>query len=205
MLELHNFSLQYDSHQIPLYDKFSVSFKDNSITAILGASGCGKTTLLDGLAKHANEPCSYLFQEPRLLPWCTLLKNASLPLENIFSVKEAQEQAFSLLQRVGLEALAKRLPQTLSGGERQRAAIARAFAFPARILLMDEAFQSQDIILKIQLMELLRGLLVEKKRTAVIVTHDIREALFLADRILVIGGVSVSIRLDYANVRYSVI
>ncbi len=192
-----------------IYSDFSFEAAARSVTMILGASGSGKTTLLDAIAGllpvsggnisfgSPTDRCpSCLFQEPRLLPWLTLFQNVALPLKNVLPHAEATDRALLFLEQVGLADRRNDRPPNLSGGEKQRTAIARAFAFPSSLLLMDEAFQSQDLTLKIQLMELLRSLLRREPRTVIAVTHDIREALFLGTRAVVIGGCPVRICLD---------
>lgn len=196
-----------------IYNDFSVKFEAGTVTALLAPSGAGKTTLLDCVASilqpqtgtvqigntfvqktskkmQGSQKVSYLFQEPRLLPWCSLLKNCTLPLQNVMSKEEALNRANNFLCSAGLKDKINEFPSNLSGGERQRAAIARAFAVKTPVLLMDEAFQSQDIALKEQLMQLLKNLLKIEKRTVICVTHDIREALQLADRIVVLNPAS---------------
>ena len=177
-----------------LYDHFSISFRDGSVTAILGPSGCGKTTLLNAIAYRGSRVASYIFQEPRLLPWCSLEKNIMLTLAG--TAAERRSRARMYLAKVGLEGRAGDYPDRLSGGERQRAAIARAFSFPAPVLLMDEPFQSQDPAQKKQLISLVKALQSEEKRTVIAVTHDIREAEELAERAIVLNGRPVSVMLD---------
>jgi len=193
-----------------LYEDFSMTFEDRSTTVILGPSGCGKTTLLNSIALEKNNArVSYIFQEPRLLPWCTLEKNIMLALRGTAiqdaarqertgrsAERENRDRALTYLEKVGLIKRAGEFPGKLSGGERQRAAIARAFSFPAPVLLMDEPFQSQDPALKEQLIDLVRTLQAEEKRTVIAVTHDIREAAALADRAVILNGSPVRVILD---------
>jgi NitT/TauT family transport system ATP-binding protein len=169
--------------------------------ALLGASGCGKTTLLRliaGLLKPSGaDPdrvitrsgdVSFVFQEPRLLPWLTVLENVSLPVERSMGKAAARSRAAQFLRKVSLEDKAGAYPPELSGGQAQRASFARAFAHPAPIILMDEPFQALDIPLRIRLMETARSLLEQEQRLALVVTHDPREAVFLGRRILVLGS-----------------
>ena len=198
-----------------IYKDFSIKFEAGTVSALLAPSGAGKTTLLDCIAallepssgtirigtqtikdckaknaKNGGIYASYLFQEPRLLPWCSVLRNCTLPLENTMPKAAAVERATAFLCAAGLKDKIDEYPANLSGGERQRAAIARSFSIKAPVLLMDEAFQSQDIMLKEQLMQLLKELLETERRTVIFVTHDIREALQMADRIIILKPVS---------------
>jgi NitT/TauT family transport system ATP-binding protein len=206
MVIIDNFSLKRGSKQ--LYKDFSMSFQSDTVTALLATSGAGKTSLLEciaGLLKADNgtitntaensQSISYLFQEPRLLPWVTVLKNLMLPINN---KEEGKERALYFLDKVGLSNKANAYPKELSGGEKQRVALARAFTYKAPLLFLDEAFQSQDIHLKFQLMELFIQLLEEEKRTVLLVTHDIKEALCLAHRIVLLKGEPLQIVYDKA-------
>lgn len=193
-----------------IFSDFSLFIKENERVAVLAHSGIGKTTLLDCIAGlvpkeagsvKAPKRLSYLFQEPRLLPWCSLEKNVLLPISGILSGKEAEERTEFFLSQVGLLEKKASLPAKTSGGEKQRCAIARAFAFPSSVLLMDEAFQSQDFSLRLKLMQLMEKLLENEKRTLVLVTHDVREALCLADRIILLGKRPVEVELDIKNPR----
>lgn len=192
-MDIQNLNVTYGDRV--LYDGFSISFRDHAITAILGPSGCGKTTLLNSIAFGNNDfRTSYIFQEPRLLPWCSLEKNIMLVLEGDPGLR--RERAREYLAKVGLGRRAGDFPGRLSGGERQRAAIARAFSYPAPVLLMDEPFQSQDPLLKAQLIDLVKELQKEEKRTILAVTHDVREASALADHAIILNGCPVQVVLD---------
>lgn len=171
-------------------DGIDFELEEGKITAVLGESGAGKSTFLDllsGLAKdyegkiEGTMSASYLFQEPKLLPHLTVEGNLR------FVLREQDGRAVSeMLERVGLRGKADRLPKTLSGGERQRAAIARAFLYPHELLLMDEPFSSLDLALKKSLIELVVSLWRERRETVVFVTHDVREAVLLAERAVVL-------------------
>jgi NitT/TauT family transport system ATP-binding protein len=184
--------------------------KENPVV-ILGPSGCGKTTLLfliAGLKKPSGgsvvirddrpdpvpaapppSPAALVFQEPRLLPWMTALDNTALPLLRPLGKREGRERARYFLELAGLGDKAGSLPLELSGGQRQRVNLARAFAFPSPVVLLDEPFQSLDIPLKIAMMDLVMTMLDrEQGRLVVAVTHDPREAVYLGRRIIVLGG-----------------
>ncbi len=189
-----------------IFRNFSLTIEKNKTTAIIAPSGAGKTTLLDIICKRlicksGNVECdskySYVFQEDRLLPWLTVEKNISLPLEKtVISHEEKNARVKKYLSLCALDDKTYEKPSNLSGGEKQRVSIARAFAYPSNLLLMDEAFQSLDLHIKFQLLELFESLTQKEKRTSILVTHDIREALSIADRIIVLKESPLSIKLD---------
>lgn len=180
-----------------LYRDFSIEFAERSVTAILGPSGCGKTTLLNELALRSRDRAlSFVFQEPRLIPWRTLAQNIALAVAG--PRRESLLRAEKYLERVGLGDRARAYPENLSGGERQRVSIARAFSVPSPMLLMDEPFQSQDPSTKAQLIALIKEIQAEERRIIVIVTHDAREAVAIADRAILLKGRPVNIALDLA-------
>lgn len=191
-MKIQNMQFSYKSNQI--YKDFTIEFPTASVTAILGPSGCGKTTLLNILAFNKANHVSYIFQEPRLLPWYTICKN--LYLVNTGTKSERVARSRMYLEKVGLLNRASAYPSDLSGGERQRVSIARAFSYTSPVLLMDEPFQSQDPATKLQLIDVVKKLQVQEKRTMVAVTHDINEASAFADRAVVLGGRPVQILLD---------
>ena len=200
-----------------LFKDFSFDFEGETITALIAPSGAGKTSLLDliaGLLPNADKSISfcvrgkprtaralisYVFQEDRLIKSSTVFQNVLLPLVSLFSAAEAKKRARTYLEKCGLADKLNAFPGELSGGEKQRVSLARAFAYPSRILLMDEAFQSLDLHIKFRLMALFAKLCREEKRTVLLVTHDIREAICLARRIVVLRGSPLSIVLDETN------
>ena len=174
---------------------FSLEVRPNGITCLVGPSGCGKTTLLNIIAetlspddgaiiRNADEEgrTSYLFQEPRLLPWMTALENVALVLEG--DVAAAKD----MLNAVGLEDSLEKYPNELSGGMKQRVSMARAFSYPSKMLLMDEPFQNLDTKLKSDLLKVFMKLWKHDRRTVVWVTHDITEACLVADDIVCLSG-----------------
>lgn len=173
-------------------------FSESSVTAILGPSGCGKTTFLHVIAGlidadagqrigFENALFSMSFQEPRLLPWLSAAGNLDFALSGLDDRQLAGERATRFLVSAGLEAFAHAKPSELSGGMRRRLSLARAFAYPSDILLLDEAFAAVDLGLKIELMDVFSSLWREEKRTTIFVTHEMQDALYLADRILVLS------------------
>lgn len=196
-LIIKNLNISFDTKVI--YEDFSLEIESEKITVLLAPSGEGKTTLLKAIAKQEKQ-AGFLFQTPRLLPWKTILENVTIPLENSkLSKNEILQRGEYFLNQVGLLDRKKDFPKNLSGGEKQRVAMARSFAYPSSLLLMDEAFQSQDLGLKLKLMEDFLQLAKNENKTVILVTHDIREAICLGDRILVLKGSPNQIKMDIQN------
>ncbi|MCS7179038.1 MAG: ABC transporter ATP-binding protein [Anaerolineae bacterium] len=182
----------------------SFQVAEGEFLTIIGPSGCGKTTLLRliaGLARPVSgqillrgQPISrpsrqvgFVFQKPALLPWRTTLENVALPLEvDGYSRKEALQKARALLRWVGLEGFENASPAHLSGGMAQRVALARALIHDPSVLLLDEPFGSLDALTRETLARELARLWEERRGTVVMVTHSVSEAVFLADRVLVL-------------------
>ncbi len=204
-LELDSVSKSFtdgDGNSLQVLDDLSFTIDEGSFTSIMGPSGCGKSTVLNvvagildidsgiikqnGLPKNQDElSCSYVFQEPRLLEWATVEKNIELPLKSQGHAKDERDHRIKqYLDRVGLAGEEKSYPQELSGGMQQRVGIARALAVDSDIILMDEPFSSLDEItaskLRADLLEIWAG----TGKTVLFVTHNIREAIYLSDRIL---------------------
>jgi sulfonate transport system ATP-binding protein len=200
-----------------LYHNFFLEAEAEKVTCIIAPSGSGKTTLLDYVAgislehadvhgdvffsgKRERPAVSFLFQEPRLIPSADILHNVMFPLVNVMNRKNAESRARLFLDRVQLSEKCMSLPDELSGGEKQRASMARCFAYPSKLLLMDEPFQSQDLRIKLYLIKTLRQLLASENRTVFFVTHDVQEAVTLSDRIVVMDGSPLQIVLDERQV-----
>ncbi len=176
-----------------LFSNFNCTFESGKITALLAPSGSGKTTLLNYIAS-TQKNVSFLFQEPCLLPSLTVFENIFLPLSNVYEQKTALEQTEKYLRLTSLYSRKDDKVQFLSGGEKQRVAMARSFAFPSQILLLDEAFQSLDAKIKSELEQTLKQLLAQTPRTVIFVTHEKTEALNLADTILELSGEPLKIK-----------
>ena len=203
---LDSLSASYAGH--PVLDSISLRLEPESVTVVLGPSGCGKTTLLNLIAglklpdsgsREGFEGLrfSYAFQEPRLAPWLDARANIAFALSGVLGREEARERADRFLAAAGLADRSGALPGSLSGGMRQRLSLARAFAFPSDMMLLDEAFTSVDLKNKIALMDVFLALLDEERRTVVAVTHDVEEAVYLADRIVVLSPRPARVMADF--------
>lgn len=174
------------------------------IVAVIGASGCGKSTLLrliggldspttgritiDGDAVTPfDERCAVGFQEPRLLPWRTVADNVALGLPRGTSAADARERVAHLLELVGLAEFAGHRPREISGGMAQRTSLARALARNPGVLLLDEPFGALDALTRLRMQDLLLDVHAANPATILLVTHDVSEALQLADRVLLLG------------------
>ena len=188
-----------------VFQDLSLQIKEGEILCVLGPSGSGKTTLLnmlcgicdfEGEQENVPKNSSYIFQEPRLLPNLTVVENLRYAGGMVENIDE-------ILQKIGLEEKKNSRPKQLSGGEKQRVSIARAFLSEAPLLLMDEPFSSLDTALKIKMVELFCSLLKTHKKTVVFVTHDVEEALMLAQRIVVLdkGKIIADLRTGIENKR----
>ena len=186
-------------------DHISLQIEKGEFICLLGPSGCGKTTLMNSIAgfetltegsitidgqkvKAPSEKYVTIFQNYGLLPWRTVEKNVELGLETLKVPKQERKQiAMKYLQLVVLENFAKRHPAQLSGGQQQRVAIARGLAVDPEILFMDEPFGALDAITRYKLQDDLLHITKSQNKTVIFVTHDIDEAVFLADKIVVMS------------------
>ncbi len=201
---------------LPVLENVSLSVFPQEFVCILGPSGCGKSTLLrilagllqssQGEVVFENQPLTgprrrigMVFQNANLMPWRTVLQNITLPLETAgVSPQQASQKAAALAALVGLTGFEHTLPRDLSGGMAMRVAIARALVHEPDLLLLDEPFGSLDALTRERMgVELLRIWQAHQK-TVIMVTHSISEALFLADRVLVLSPQPGSLRLDLA-------
>ncbi len=185
-------------------NELNMSLRENEFVCVVGPSGCGKTTLLrtlgglipasSGSVRLNNRPIdtipvqergiAYVFQDPLLLPWRNVERNATLPAE-ISASSDTKTRALDWLKHLGLHEFQSAFPRELSGGMRSRVALARALSTAPRILMMDEPFASLDETTRFALDLELEQLWVKERMTICFVTHSIREAVLLADRIVV--------------------
>lgn len=190
-----------DGGHLPVLSGISLSIQPGSITAILGASGCGKTTLLSMLAGLLNpdegsiysdfsrpgEKLGLIQQSQRLLPWRTVLENVALGLELTgSSKKEARRRSLEFLLTVGMENFIDYFPSQLSGGMTQRVLIARALITKPSLLLLDEPLGQLDIIARKALASLIIEYVATLRAATVIVTHSVEEAIFMADHVIIL-------------------
>lgn len=177
-------------------DRVSLQLADGEVLAVVGPSGCGKSTLLELLAglqgpdggRVSAPPAAYMPQGDLLLPWRSALGNAALALECAgMRRREARDRAHPLFERFGLAGFERARPAQLSGGMRQRIAFMRTLLAGRPLLLLDEPFGALDSITRAEMQEWLARALADEPRTVVLVTHDVEEALYLADRVAVMS------------------
>lgn len=196
ILQIKDLSVSQEEKK--LFSDFSLELKSNQIIGIKGPSGKGKTTLLNCIAdvlpkdntfvitgsiqKKSNIKISYVFQEHRLIPFISVLKNVMLPLEKIMSKEEAEQIAINYLKEFELLYKKDNFPNELSGGEKQRVSLARAFAYPSDLLLMDEPFQSQDLGKKQKLIMMTKNILQKESRAIIFVSHSEDELAQLCEK-----------------------
>jgi NitT/TauT family transport system ATP-binding protein len=208
MIAFQNVNKAFDTLQV-LHD-FSLHVAAHQIVGIVGSSGSGKTTVLkliagivlpdEGTVTVAEGALGFVFQDPRLLPWRTALDNVAAPLRAQGKGKtDARMAAAGWLERVGLKGFEHYHPAELSGGMAQRVSLARALAVEPRVLLLDEPFSGIDATLKGSLMDILEGIIKERRTTVVYVTHELTEALRLADRIVEITPERTLRELDLSD------
>ncbi|HPT20663.1 MAG TPA: ATP-binding cassette domain-containing protein [Bacteroidales bacterium] len=201
-LEIKGLYKKFD--EVSLYSDFNIGFPEGTITCILGPSGCGKTTLLNiigniikpdkgELLGFEGKAISYIFQDPRLLPWKTVKGNIGFVMSKDIPAAERQKKVNQFIHLVELDDFTGYYPSKLSGGMRQRVSIARAFAYPSDIILMDEPLKGLDIKLKLNLIKTFSQIWQTDKRTVIFVTHDVDEALLLGDDIIVLSQAPVKI------------
>lgn len=191
-------ALKFAYDAVPVLDGLSFELKDQEIFCILGPSGCGKTTLLKLLAGILKPDSgsvtdflamekSFLFQEPRLLPWMTVYENLRFTTQNQLDETVLKQQIEFYLKEVRLWDYRDYYPDELSGGMQQRIAIVRAFLYPGELMLLDEPFKSLDVEIMLSVMETFKHLWQVHGKTVVMITHDVLAAALLGDRIMILS------------------
>ena len=202
-MRIINLNKRYGDKNI--FENFNLECEKGKITAIMGRSGIGKTTLLKiiaGLTDYDGKiECdgniSYVFGEASLIPSLTVKQNLSYAVSHVIKDKVEREKAIiDILEQVELKGEINSYPQNLSTGMAQRVALARGFLYPSKLLIMDEPFRGLDTALKSKLERYFLKLLSKDNKTVILITHDINEALLLADRIIVFDNRPVDITFD---------
>ena len=200
VLRFENVSMHYHTKQGETVAVQNMNFTvaEGEFVAIIGPSGCGKTTLLSlaagllpptkGEVKTNGCSFGYMLQKDELFPWRTIEKNIFLPLEiKRTNTPAARERALALAEKYGLKQFLKNYPSALSGGMRQRAALIRTLAVDPDVLLLDEPFSALDYQTRLSVCDDVYKIIRSERKTALLITHDISEAISVADRILVLS------------------
>ena len=209
-LEFENVSYQYPSEDFDIVDNLSFQVEPGSFHCIIGISGCGKSTIFrmtNGLLKPKagtilvegqsivgrKHYCGYMPQKDLLFPWRTVGENVSLPLEiqGGLTKAERRDRAEAALRDVGLSGCLDKMPHELSGGMRQRAAFARTMLTGCDLLLLDEPFSALDFLTRISMQEWLVDQWRRHQKTILFITHDVEEALFLSQSVLVVASTPI--------------
>ncbi|SEN56000.1 NitT/TauT family transport system ATP-binding protein [Paracoccus alcaliphilus] len=210
LIEIKGVSHAYQTRQgpLPVLDGLDISIPKGEFCAVVGPSGCGKSTLtrlISGLMKPASgevwlegqkvtsprKTVGMAFQNPVLLEWRTIIDNVTLPLEIVApktTRAQAHDRAMHLLDMVGLNGFENKRPSELSGGMRQRASLCRAIVHKPSVLIMDEPFGALDNFTREDLWQTMRDLRAAESFTCVLITHDLRESVFLGDQVVVLSG-----------------
>lgn len=204
MLEFQNVSFRYEGDALPMMENLSFSVGEGEFISIIGASGCGKSTifrLINGLEKlqqgqvlvngspigEQKQYSAFMPQKDLLFPWRTIEKNICLPMELAGVSKEEQEiRCGEVLEQVGLSEYRKKYPKDLSGGMKQRVSFARTLLSGADMLLLDEPFSALDYLTRVEMQEWLLHQWEHFHKTILFITHDVEEAVFLSQKIFVI-------------------
>lgn len=216
--EIHIEQLHKFYGEVKVLEDLNLHIEAGEFIAIVGRSGCGKSTLLRLIADLespsygeikfkslrnfregiTSDDIRVMFQDPRLLPWKNILKNVQLGLN-----KKHYAKAEALLEKVGLKEKAQLWPSQLSGGQRQRTALARALSHTPRVLLLDEPLGALDALTRLEMQNLVETLWLEQGITTILVTHDVSEAVQLADRIILLdkGHIAQQFKVDLIRPR----
>ena len=214
-LEFEGVSYQYPGEDFDIVDNLSFRVEPGSFHCIIGVSGCGKSTIFRmtngllrpkrGIIRVEGEPvagrkgyCGYMPQKDLLFPWRSVWENVALPLEirGGYSKAERREAALAALEDVGLSGCGDKLPRELSGGMRQRAAFARTMLTGSGLLLLDEPFSALDFLTRLSMQEWLLDQWQRHRKTILFITHDVEEALFLSQSVLVVASTPIHLLTD---------
>ncbi|MFS2123389.1 ABC transporter ATP-binding protein [Pseudomonas sp. Pseusp97] len=212
-----------DGRSLPVLENIDLAVRPGEFVSIVGASGCGKSSLLRLIVGLENDYSGRIlldgqtvtgtslergivFQDHRLFPWKTVQENVALALKNQkLSRAEKRELVADHLELVGLTGFEQAYPHQLSGGMAQRAAIARALITRPKVLLLDEPFGALDALTRVRLQHELQRIWVQQRSTMIMVTHDVEEALYLGDRVIVMdarpGRIRHEVRVDLPHPR----
>lgn len=210
LIEIKDVSHSYKTPHgpLPVLNHLNLSVPEGEFCAVVGPSGCGKSTLTKLIAglmkpdegevwlhgeivKEPRKTVGMAFQNPVLLEWRTILENVMLPLEIVspeMSRSDRQQRAHELLALVGLEGFENKRPSALSGGMRQRASLCRAIVHRPEVLIMDEPFGALDAFTREDLWQTMHQLREKESFTCILITHDLRESVFLGDQVIVLSG-----------------
>lgn len=224
-LAIHGLSKAYsiDGRSLPVLENIDLAVRPGEFVSIVGASGCGKSSLLRLIVGLENDYAGRIqldgqavtgtslergivFQDHRLFPWKTVEQNIALALKNHkLSRAEKRERVADHLELVGLTGFEQAYPHQLSGGMAQRAAIARALITRPKVLLLDEPFGALDALTRVRLQHELQRIWVQQRSTMIMVTHDVEEALYLGDRVIVMdprpGRIRHEVKVDLPHPR----
>lgn len=211
LLEIKNLKKMYHNDQCETIAVDNVSFEvnKNEILSIVGPSGCGKSTILSILTNleeksdgdiifHGNENIGYMLQNDSLFPWLTILDNCLLGLE-IYGKKrkETTENVIRLLDKYGLGEFKNKYPDSLSGGMKQRVALIRTLATNPSLLLLDEPYSALDYQTRLTLSDDMYKIIKAEGKAAILITHDIAEAISMSDRVIVLSSRPATVKSVY--------
>lgn len=208
LVEIKNLNLTYQSlkSETPALTDINLNIKSQEFVSIVGPSGCGKTTILSLISglllptsgeikvmgrspNPKDNICGYMFQRDNLLPWRTIEKNIYFGLEiKKLNNKERKSYALDLANKYGIGEFLKKHPSELSGGMRQRVALIRTLALKPELLLLDEPFSALDFQTRLELCDHIFEIIKKEKKTAILVTHDLTEAISMSDKIIVLSA-----------------
>ena len=212
MIEFINVSKRFND--LEGLNNFNIRFEKDKITCLFGPSGVGKTTIANIAAnlteadngkviRDKSAVYSFVFQEPRLLEWYSVYDNIDFVLKNVYDYDKRVNTIQNYIDMVELSGFESYKPKELSGGMAQRVSLARAFAYPSNVLILDEPFKGLDVKLKREMIAMFKKLWNESKRTVLFITHDVDEAATLSDYIYILKENPAKI-IDYINIsRYN--